>query len=345
MNFVERILSHLTNFPRRVSSGVVGELFINGVSIISTLPHLDGELSVDDSIKMQELLSSSSLPRDSLVVGSTITMIGSAFRINQLLENVFYCAFNPAGSSVTFQSGLSYINISLTSSALVCPLEGVSSIGTGCQISSDSETVTAAIPVFVNPINQVPVISFPEIDSSFTGVTTTSVTISAVVDFPSDLPVIYISDSDHLNALSNSDRISSKLSAKTGITTSFGSISLPPVTVMLSVVYGRISVKPSDSLGSSSGGSGVSEAISYLQGRGYLDKKVTIRGSIDKVNDALSRIEYVCQSTGGGNRVSQCRFGLVDTISILVNDEGFYGVGNTSSLYASSSVFVQLVER
>src|SRR5207248_58573 len=94
--------------------------------------------------------------------------------------------------------------------------------------------------------------------------------------------------------------------------TSYGFESTAPLSVTLKVLQGRLSLPIKDDL-------------SIFVGRGMLDRIISFRGSITSINDSLLKLQYVCRSMDG------CDSHYADKLSIMANDEGFYGKGGPMS--------------
>ena len=128
-------------------------------------------------------------------------------------------------------------------------------------------------------------------------VTTTNTTIQLVkLDSatPTTVPVITMTDPDlHYSSYK----------------TTYGITTLPPVSAMITTTMGRFTIHPS-----------VRTKLTFITGRGLNAKSVSIQAPLDIINEALNSLTYTCSGVDG------CSVGL-DTMSVIVNDEGFSGKG------------------
>lgn len=77
------------------------------------------------------------------------------------------------------------------------------------------------------------------------------------------------------------------------------------------------------------------KGLVFLQGDGQHDKFVSVRGTIDSLNSALASLRYLCRIQDG------CVSGLMDTLVVFVDDDGFSGKGGP--LTAQESLEINLV--
>lgn len=101
--------------------------------------------------------------------------------------------------------------------------------------------------------------------------------------------------------------------------TSFGQALSAPISVTLTAMYGKLTLPNRDFL-------------SLFAGRGILDSRISFRGDMSVVNNALSKLQYICLASDG------CSSHYVDRISVTVNDDGFYGRGGPMTDQKSVSV-------
>ena len=124
------------------------------------------------------------------------------------------------------------------------------------------------------------------------------------VNLDTPVPTFVVEDEDHLELL---------------LQTSLGEESQPSITVTMTTMAGRLSLLYKDD-------------IVFIIGRGRDDRAMTFRGPLDKVNKAVQSASYICLVADG------CMGGYIDSINILVDDEGFRGKGGALTFSASISV-------
>jgi CheY-like chemotaxis protein len=253
-----------------------------------------------------------------LSVGNKIILDGSLKDINSALRNVYYFARQGSYGNVSLQitvvdrplpciASRSLLYSDLGRNAYTTPWISLSTISINNLNTSapssishqlcdhnKSQIVNSVIPIYVQPVNQPPEI------------TIYGSNISCAVDAVTPIPTIEVSDIDH-------NRVT--------LLSSFGYDVLPPISVILSAKLGRISMTFKD-------------GITFPQGKGDLDRLISIRGGLDAVNKALRSLLYVCRLQDG------CFPKYFDTISIKVNDEGFTGKGGPLSASATIKVFL-----
>ena len=177
-----------------------------------------------------------------------------------------------------------------------------------------SKTVSRSLPLLVVAVNAPPVITL--IADAFTALRGYNIFTA--------LPSMTISDSGHEQEI---------------ILDSFGYTTSAPVTLTVTASLGRLSWKNKDN-------------VVFLQGTGMYDKTVVVRGGLMHVNKIIGGFLGVGGADDGtGTRVSLlvysclvadgCTYGGTDTITITVNDEGFYGKGGP--LKDTATVKVSLV--
>jgi hypothetical protein len=72
----------------------------------------------------------------------------------------------------------------------------------------------------------------------------------------------------------------------------------------------------------------------FLQGDGYLDRIISVRGTLASVNAALATLAYVCQRQDG------CAAGAKDKVALLSDDDGVAGKGGALTATAHVGVVV-----
>ena len=110
---------------------------------------------------------------------------------------------------------------------------------------------------------------------------------------------------------------------------SLGYATSAPVTLTVSTRLGRLSFKNKD-------------GVVFLSGTGQYDKTVVVRGGLLNVNKIIGGLRGVGGSDDGAGLhecllvysclvADGCQYGGKDTITVTVNDEGFYGSGGPLS--------------
>lgn len=178
-----------------------------------------------------------------------------------------------------------------------------------------TNTVSRVLPLLIVANNAPPVITLAA--SAFTAL--------RGYDVFTPLPAFTITDSGH---------------EQQEILDSFGFVLSAPVTVTISAKLGRVTFKDKSGL-------------VFLQGTGLYDRFVVARAGLMAVNrkvggalgiggaatpgdlGRLSELQYSCFVADG------CTVGGRDAITIVVNDEGFYGSGGP--LTASATINVMLI--
>ena len=158
-----------------------------------------------------------------------------------------------------------------------------------------SNTVSKSVNIYIVAVNQAP------------EVVLTSSTFAAVIGTSITAPTVSLYDIDHLNTPVTYD--------------SFGYVQLPPISVIFTVITGRISFSSVD-------------GVSIPQGTGKLDRITSLRGPVDKTNLMVKSLTYICRVVDG------CVVGKNDSISIVVNDEGYVGLGGP--LTANATIIITL---
>ena len=363
--FVGDILSYLSRAILQPTDGIT---LFKGVSIVSQiLP-----TSVGASSAVISDVELAKMPGD--IVGNYITLKGSITQVNFVLRDIYYYARSGSGDAfinitvidtpatcsdvqlrnttqgtgtVTSQEQIlghyknhqpqNVVRVFTTPvRALELQQQQPLQFGIGrdivipdsypyttCDSTNKTNIVSSIIPIYITPLNQAPSISFPDIPDA----------VTAVADFAIALPDIVVSDTDHINILKDFNESlaieTGAVSQSNGVMSSFGERQLPLVTVYLSIMYGRLSIDTHNKLGAST-----STKIAFIQGSGYKDRMMTIRGSIDDVNSNLASLQYICPSNGATG--INCKSGGSDTIQVMVDDEGFFGRGGP--LTASATI-------
>jgi hypothetical protein len=117
--------------------------------------------------------------------------------------------------------------------------------------------------------------------------------LSSVINILAPTPLTVMIDYDHNDVV---------------LVNAFGEVTEATASVLVSVVSGRISFLTLDQ-------------ITLLQGSGNLDKITSMRGPMNYINAALASMQYACRSSDG------CYAGVMDTITIVADDEGHSGKG------------------
>ena len=253
--------------------------------------------------------------------GNTINITGTIPNVNKILRTVFFYA--PKGTYDT-----AVLTISVTDRPLDCTYQYVQehSAGTvGTRIFKNSKTrtssaqnifanfsfcdtlslvgntVSKSVNIYITSVNQPP------------SVTLSLGRFSAVLGTYTAVPTISVHDIDHTNAPVSYD--------------SYGAVQLPPMSVLISVRAGVISLSPVD-------------GISLSQGTGRFDKTVSLFGPYDRLNVALHGLTYSCRVGDG------CAVGVgLDEIRVVVSDEGYVGVGGELTATAVLIVDVTDIDR
>jgi len=132
----------------------------------------------------------------------------------------------------------------------------------------------------------------------------TETAFTSQVNLDTPVPTFTVEDVDHLESL---------------LQTSLGFELQPSITVTMSTVSGLLTLLYRDD-------------VVFLRGQGSDDRVITIKGALDKVNAAVRTASYKCRLADG------CSGGYVDTITILIDDEGFRGKGGALTYTTSISV-------
>jgi hypothetical protein len=253
-----------------------------------------------------------------LSVGNKIILDGSLKDINNELRNVYFYARQGTYGNVSFNISVvdeplpclasrSMLYSDLGRKAYTVPWislspESLSNHNTSSPFSVShqlcdhniSQVVSSIIPIYVQAVNQPPEIIIYGRN------------LSCQVDAVTPIPTISVTDIDH-------NRVT--------LLSSYGYDVLPPVSVIISATLGRISMT-------------VKDGLTFPQGKGNLDRLISIRGAINDVNKAISSLLYVCRKQDG------CFPTYTDSINIIVNDEGFSGKGGPLSASAKIDVFL-----
>lgn len=274
--------------------------------------------SSSEYLSMVEL---NSLP--GVTVGDVVIIEGTVPQLNDALRYVYYFAPNDTNGDAILEVTVTDHPLPCTMSPAILPIKtlayapyalpeypvtpqtyfNVENNGDSSNSIVDSklcddqqeQSTTAHIPLYISAVNQAPVIVLA------------SDTMTAGPNGFTDIPKVYITDSDHNEGVILLD--------------SFGFEQQPPISVKLSATYGRFSLLFKDE-------------VTFVQGKGEKDRVIIIRGSIDKVNAVLSSTKYICVTADG------CTSGTKDVITIFCDDEGFSGRGG--ALTATSKLKVTL---
>ena len=279
-------------------------------------------LSPPTAAQLPDLSVLASLPGPVYTLGSTIQLQGNLSAINEAMERLFYLSTNDSNGvisldvSVTDSPGpcvlppnaqspfakrpmyptVPIVNVSISAYSFYAPDNESIAMQQLCDLSL-SQTTTASIAIFVVEINQPPTISGGPESSSFAAALDSSQIIS---------PSLVVEDADHLSGL---------------ITPPPTVDDEPPISVRFSVQLGRLSLT-------------VQAGLNILQGIGYQDRVLSISGPIQRVNDAVAAMTYLCRSVDG------CAAGLTDVLSMTVNDEGFSGKGGPLSVSKQMTILL-----
>ena len=158
--------------------------------------------------------------------------------------------------------------------------------------AAHKQSTSRTIHISVIPVNKPPSISLK--DGNSTGKVVKVSTFAMLDGGDMALPAMIMTDPD------------ANLSS---YKTSYGIERLPPVSVTLTTVMGRLTIDPS-----------VRVKTPFLQGRGLAEKSISLFAPLNQINEALATVMYQCRSADG------CSPGL-DNIQIMVSDEGFSGLG------------------
>lgn len=168
---------------------------------------------------------------------------------------------------------------------------------------NQAQTTVRTIALYIEKRNQPPSIF---VDGGIGSV------VHAAVDVYMTLPVISVADPD----VDWSDKEQYLLN------TSYGEIYSPPVSLVISLIgTGRVSLTRQ-------------EGIVFVHGKGDLSKQISLRGAIPDINNALLNMWYICQAQDG------CISGAQDTLTIMVDDDGFIGLGGPLQAHAHIKVLV-----
>jgi hypothetical protein len=278
-------------------------------------------------------------------VGHTIRLEGTIGQLNEAMRHLFFIAINNTYGNVTLlisledqathcelpsltyavegQSSFTISNSKASTDYFVqpavypiLPLAGYNQSATiegGVNFTSylcDSVSMqkqkhisTSSIPLFVIAVNNPATITIKDEAVAKEG------RFISVLDQQGRLPLIEIADRDHNENVAN-------------LKSSFGVPITPPVSVFISANGGRFSFPVTDGV------------YLFNQGGTYLVPSAVLQGSIPDVNNVLAAALYICQSNDG------CVHGYEDTITISVDDLGFYGKGGPQVTIASIRVIV-----
>lgn len=220
------------------------------------------------------------------VSGSNLSLIGPLQRVNEALRHLYFYAPNGTRGDVS-------LTIAASDTVEHClPASNKYSIAKPCSINVDLDfNSTRTIPLYIIAVNQYP--SILVIQDTFTSPTNSTLSI----------PEVIVQDKDRDVAFNFS-------------------VKPPPLSVIVSCQFGRITTMQIDNL-------------ALLQGSSLLDRTISMRGDEDDINGALQSMLYSCRTIDG------CVTGMRDVLMIEVNDEGFYGKGGP--LTANRSLLIEIV--
>merc|ERR1711871_1861992 len=293
----EKLMNGLLDFLRRGSVG----LNITAVDQV-------GAKSVPTTI-LQEFPGAT--------VGRIISFQGTLFQINSALRSVYYYAHNVDEGNVS-------LTVTAEDLPLQCSQEAqhvfrsfnpkdrstvtssfASNSSTLCD-TAHKQSTTRTIHISVIPVNKPPSITLKD-DITKSKVATVGTYV--MLDGPDvGLPAMMMTDPD---------------AAVSSFKTSYGRVTLPPVSLTMTTVMGRLTIDPS-----------VRVKIPLLQGRGLAEKSISLLAPLDQINEALAAVTYQCRSADG------CSPGL-DSIQVMVSDEGFSGSGGALTDQMTLKVQIQ----
>ena len=266
------------------------------VNITVITPAQDAQLATMPKDLKNKFLAGTS------TVGVAISIEGTIIEVNVALRALYFNAPIGTNGNITLTVTATDRPLGCNNASLLVysiepkSLDNFNTTDDGEMCDIDQpKTTNAYIFFFVSPINQAPELSL------------SAKSIIAHLDTQTSLPTIIISDVDI---------------SETAYTTSFGISKFAPVSLVVSTRSGRLSLP-------------VREDLAFLQGSGRFDRRISMRGSLDVVNNALSQMLYICKSSD-----SLCVTGYKDELTISVNDEGFTGRGGPLTATASISITI-----
>ena len=297
------------------------DIFVSKILKFFYRLNIDGSSLITVSGGILNSVEENKLP--SLVYGSTVIITGTIQAVNKILRSVFYYAsaatygtavltvnvtdtplactfpllYDPITASLRSEKPRSFFLTPPSSLPLLPVLTALNRNTTTASLCNTdtliSHTVSKSVNIYITAVNQPP------------EVVLTSSTFPSVIGTSVSVPLVSVVDIDHLNGPVTYD--------------SFGNVQLPPVSVIISATFGRVSFSRVD-------------GISVRQGTAKLDKLTSLRGPIDSMNTMISSLTYICRVSDG------CTLGQTDSINIIVSDEGFVGLGGTLSANATITV-------
>jgi hypothetical protein len=250
-----------------------------------------------------------------VVASNAIMLEGTIAQVNQQLRFLFLFAAQGLGFGPTV------VRVTATDFPIEChPLDELRVPRTArlnrnisnlelCDDAQSRSTVTE-VQYFIEKFNKPPTILIDGVKQAGT------INVVVPINTLERLPSISIVDDD----ISMSDREQLLLN------TSFGEVSSPPVSLVLRLAGragGRLSLERR-------------EGLVFLEGNGHLDRVLSVRGTILDINKALSHLRYVCTAV-----LELCRPATMDTLTILVDDDGYSGKGGPLQDTAKISILVQ----
>jgi hypothetical protein len=254
-----------------------------------------------------------------VIASNAIRLEGTLYQINTQLRYMYFFAASGYGSAET------ELTMTLTDRPIAChPMDELKSPRTAqqalysfgswtvnstntanislCDLNS-AQTTIRTIAMYIKTFNRPPSLW---IDGG------NDTTVKTKLNAYATLPVISVSDPD----VSQSDEM------QVMVNTSYGEINSPPVSFVINLVgLGRVSLTRQ-------------EGLVFVHGSGDLSRQISLRGSIADINNALLNMWYICRSQDG------CSTGTNDVLMLLVDDDGFKGLGGP--LQASAQINIEV---
>jgi len=295
------------------------EKLINGLLDFLTRGSIGLNVTVVDQGSVSSVPTTILKELPGATVGQIISLEGTLFQINSALRNVYYYAHNVDEGNVS-------LTVTAEDLPLQCSQEAqhifrstspkdrstvISSFASNSSTLCDAahkQSTTRTIHISVIPVNKPPSITLKDDNTMSKAIT---VSAYAVLDGPDlVLPAMIMTDPD---------------ASVSSFKTSYGRLKLPPVSLIMTTVMGRLSIDPSLRI-----------KIPLLQGRGLTEKSISLLAPLDHINEALAAVKYQCRSA------DKCTPGM-DSIQVMVSDEGFSGSGG--ALTDQMTLKVQIREK
>jgi len=231
-----------------------------------------------------------------LSVGKEISLEGTPLQLNQVLRKLYFFATSGTSGNVS-------LTVTAIDSPLQCSAEAVHIVKSklpGQRVKMLGEMdVTGGMCDMQHSQSTTRTIHLMVIPSNRPPVISVGhgALATAEVDVSVRLPIVHIDDPDF---------------AEQTFKDSYGRNMLPPVSVDIMATRGRVGLIDRN-------------GISFRRNRGMADVSFSFTAPLDVANRVLGTLNYMCRSADG------CAGGFDDSVTILVNDEGFSGTGGAKS--------------